>query len=88
MGRQSAVITMCDKSEAVDDKKKLCETVEQGDEENWAMEALAKLRELVSCGDKRIELSSAKEVLSLLGVPETLLEDKEVTKLEVEIKVI
>ena len=42
--------------------------------------------ELINCGDKRIELSSAKEVLSILGPPADT--DSRDTKLEVEIKIV
>ncbi|HIV85426.1 MAG TPA: hypothetical protein H9900_01295 [Candidatus Monoglobus merdigallinarum] len=49
--------------------------------------ALDKLCELVGCGDKRIELSSAKEVLSLLGLPE-ISQSEQSERLEVEIKVV
>ena len=44
--------------------------------------------ELLGCGDKRIELSAAKEILSLLGVPDSVSEDSKITKLDVEIKIV
>lgn len=51
-------------------------------------EALRKLAELVNCGDKRIELSSAKELLTLLGLPENSPQRPAPEKLEVEIKIL
>ena len=51
-------------------------------------EALNKIQELLCCGDKRIELSAAKEILGQLGMPGELGGENEITKLEVEIKVI
>ena len=68
--------------------QKLCTAEPQGDEIAKAYKALGKLHELLSCGDKRIELSAAKEILSLLGVPEELSEEGKVSKLEVEIKIV
>ena len=44
--------------------------------------------ELLSSGDKRIELSAAKEILNLLGVPDSVSEESKITKLDVEIKII
>ena len=67
---------------------KLRETVEPPPSESRAGAALDKLCQLVNCGDKRIELSSAKEVLSLLGLPENLADKNEPGKLEVEIKIV
>ena len=69
-------------------KEKLAETVPQKPGENRSEKALSKLCELVECGDKRIELSSAKEVLGLLGLPETIADKVEGGKLEVEIKIV
>ncbi len=69
-------------------RKKLTETVPQKPDENRSEKALSKLCELVECGDKRIELSSAKEVLSLLGLPEAIADKTEGGKLEVEIKIV
>ncbi len=66
--------------------QKLRETVEQEEEISRAKAALDKLYELINCGDKRIELSSAKEVLSILGPPADT--DSRDTKLEVEIKIV
>ena len=66
----------------------LRETVPQKPGENRSEKALSKLCELVECGDKRIELSSAKEVLGLLGLPETIADKVEGGKLEVEIKIV
>lgn len=83
LARQSAVTAMSENLQ-----KKLCETVEQTAQESRAGNALDKLCELVNCGDKRIELSSAKEVLNLLGLPENLEDKNESGKLEVEIKIV
>lgn len=58
------------------------------DEVDRAYAALDKMYELLKCGDKRIELSSAKEILNLLGVPEEISGESATNKLEVEIKVI
>ena len=62
--------------------------IKQSEEVNRAMEALNKIQELLCCGDKRIELSAAKEILGQLGMPGELGGENEITKLEVEIKVI
>ena len=83
--RLSAVTAMPDDKKA---EERLCETVEQKKTESRSGNALDKLCELVNCGDKRIELSSAKEVLSLLGLPEYLDSHNEPAKLEVEIKIV
>lgn len=74
--------------EAAKQIEKLCETREQGDEIGQAYAALDKMYELLGCGDKRIELSAAKEILSLLGVPDSVSEDSKITKLDVEIKIV
>lgn len=67
---------------------KITDVINQSEEVNRAMEALNKIQELLCCGDKRIELSAAKEILGQLGVPGELGGENEITKLEVEIKVI
>lgn len=58
------------------------------DEISRAYAALDKLYELLRCGDKRVELSSAKEILSLLGIPDDAAQNDRIDKLEVEIKII
>lgn len=60
----------------------------KSDEINRAYAALDKMYELLECGESRIELSSAKEILNLLGVPEGISGDCADAKLEVEIKVV
>lgn len=78
-----------DKAEIADAEfDKLCSTQEQDDEIGKAYAALDKLYELLSCGDKRVELSSAKEILSLLGIPDDAADNGRVDKLEVEIKIV
>lgn len=66
----------------------VCETVRQDDTIGKAYAALDKIYDLLSCGDKRIELSAAKEILGLLGVPENAGEEAQADKLEVEIKIV
>ncbi len=68
--------------------QKICETKEQGDEIGQAYAALDKMYELLRCGESRIELSAAKEILSLLGVPDSIKEESNITKLDVEIKIV
>lgn len=70
------------------DTEKLCKTQSQDDEIGKAYAALDKMYELLSCGEKRIELSAAKEILGLLGVPDSSAEEARANKLEVEIKII
>lgn len=68
--------------------EKICEVRERGDEIGRAYAALDKMYELLGCGDNRIELSAAKEILNLLGVPDDVSEESKVTGLEVEIKIV
>lgn len=68
--------------------KKLCETRKQGGEIGQAYAALNKMYELLGSGDKRIELSAAKEILNLLGVPDSVSDESKITKLDVEIKIV
>lgn len=65
----------------------LCKVLKQDDVNDRSNRALCKMCELLSCGDGRIELSAAKEILNLLGPPENVIDDGGV-KLEVNIKIV
>lgn len=69
------------------DTDELCKVLKQDDVNDRSNRALCKMCELLSCGDGRIELSAAKEILNLLGPPENVIEDGGV-KLEVNIKIV
>lgn len=73
---------------AEEQMKKLCEASEHEGTIGKAYAALDKMYELLGCGDNRIELSAAKEILSLLGIPDDVIEESKVNGLEVEIKII
>lgn len=66
----------------------VCETFGQEDTIGKAYAALNKIYDLLSCGDKRIELSAAKEILGLIGVPENAGDEAQADKLEVEIRIV
>ena len=65
----------------------LCKVLKQDNVNDRSNRALCKMCELLSCGDGRIELSAAKEILNLLGPPENVIDDGGV-KLEVNIKIV
>lgn len=72
-------------SAAMKKAEKICETQKN---QGGAYKAIDKLYDLLSCGDKRIELSAAKEILGLMGVPDGVSEDSRVSEIEVTINLI
>lgn len=57
-----------------------------GDEKSISDNAVEKLRELLTCGNERVELAAAKELIALLG-KEDENNDKDIS-LDVTIKIV